>query len=280
MAEVLNTTQVYSRLIGFVVRVKKALFMPMLEVIILFLSAYILLLIVKVVLARLQRREILSATIVEQIYKLLSLLVYTIVGVSALYLITNANEIIYVLLIVLAAILFSNWKLIANITAYYVMLLQRQAYRGATLIELKNLGIKGKVLEINPMYTKLRTIGGRIVYIPNYVMIGEPVVHLVNVQTNIALRIEIDRPKEEQLQEAIRKIEKTIKSKLDEARIVVRVRDVTVRVLSAAPSRLNILVVAPIAGSEPRPATINNMVAVLLDALRGLNPRIEVENIL
>jgi len=262
-------------------QLRQRILIPSLEIIIIFIISYIFLMIVRVILNRLQRREILSATAVESIYRLLALFVYGIAAISALYIVTNAKEIFYLFIVIVGVILLSNWAIIADITSYYVMLLQRHLHRGATLIELPRLGIRGTVISTSILHIKMRTPAGRIVYVPNHLFLTEPLIHLVNVQTQLYLQVEIKKPdKAKSMAQVIRDVEKRIREKLSAEHLVPRVRDITVQMVAGSAKQAKLRVVVPLTGAEPRPATVNQVMAAIIDALTEYEPRVQLENAL
>lgn len=262
-------------------QLRQLVLIPSIEIIIIFIISYLFLLVVKIVLNRLQRREILSATAVESIYRLLALFVYSVAGISALYIITNAKEIFYLFIVIIGVILLANWALIADVTSYYVMLLQRYLHRGATMIELPRLGIRGTVVSTNVLHIKMRTPAGRIVYVPNHLFLTEPLIHLINVQTQLYLRVRIKRPeKAKTMTQFVRDVEKRIRDKLSAEHLVPRVRDITVQVTAGGLESIELRVTVPLTGAEPRPATVNQVMAAIIDALAEYEPKVQLENAL
>ncbi len=277
-----NTSGLWTELgLPHLPQLRQRVLIPSLEIIIIFVVSYLFLLIVKIVLNRLQRREILSATAVESIYRLLALFVYSIAGISALYIITNAKEIFYLFIVIIGVILLANWAIIADMTSYYVMLLQRHLHRGATLIELPRLGIRGTVVSTNILHIKMRTPAGRIVYVPNHLFLTEPLIHLVNVQTQLYLQVEIKKPeKAKTMTQLVRDVEKRIRDKLSAEHLVPRVRDITVQMTAGSAERIRLRVTVPLTGAEPRPATVNQVMAAIIDALAEYEPTVQLENAL
>jgi len=192
---------------------------------------------------------------------------------------TSAREVIYILIVILAAILLANWSIIADMSAYYIMLAFKQSHRAVVLVELPRLGIKGKIIGTGLFYTRIRTLSGKIAYVPNHVIVSEPIVQLTNVQSTVTLEIELDMPKLEK-GNPIEQLERTIKSILGEARLATRPQDVTVLVLSADSKRVKLEVHVPVMGAEPRPATINSIVATLMDELGEFSPSIKLKPII
>lgn len=270
-----NVTSFMGQAAGFI---KTQLLTPLIQLSIVFIVVYLFLRIVRSILLRLQKRDLVSSTLAEQIYRLVSLVTYTVTIITLIYIFTSAREVIYVLIVALAAILLANWSIIADISAYYIMLAFRQTHRAATLIELPRLGIKGKIIGTGLFHTRIRTLSGKIVYIPNHVMLSEPVAQLANVQSTVALEVELNIPKVEK-GNPIEQLERNIKSILGEARLATRPQDITILVLSADNNRVKLEIHVPVMGAEPRPATINNIISTLMDELEELMPSIRLKQL-
>ncbi|WP_055409858.1 mechanosensitive ion channel family protein [Pyrodictium delaneyi] len=270
-----NVTSLIGQAAGFI---KTQLLTPLIQLSIVFVVVYLFLRIVRSILLRLQKRDLVSSTLAEQIYRLVSLVTYTVTIITLIYMFTSAREVIYVLIVALAAILLANWSIIADISAYYIMLAFRQTHRAATLIELPRLGIKGKIIGTGLFHTRIRTLSGKIVYIPNHVMLSEPVAQLANVQSTVALEVELNIPKVEK-GNPIEQLERNIKSILGEARLATRPQDITILVLSADNNRVKLEIHVPVMGAEPRPATINNIISTLMDELEELSPSIRLKQL-
>ena len=259
-----------------VVFIKTQLLTPLLQLLVVFVVVYLFLRGVRSLLLRLQKRDLVSSTLSGQIYRLVSLATYAVTVLTLIYMFTSAREVIYILIVILAAILLANWSIIADMSAYYIMLAFKQSHRAAVLVELPRLGIKGKIIGTGLFYTRIRTLSGKIAYVPNHVIVSEPIVQLTNVQSTVTLEIELDMPKLEK-GNPIEQLERTIKSILGEARLATRPQDVTVLVLSADSKRVKLEVHVPVMGAEPRPATINSIVATLMDELGEFSPSIKLK---
>ncbi len=169
----------------------------------------------------------------------------------------------------------ANWHIIADIAAYYLLIAFRNVYQ-ASLIELPRLGIRGRIIGSTLFHTRIRTPSGKIVYVPNHVMITEPVIQSIAVQSIIKLELSLDMPVVEQKQQILDTIENNIRQALRESKLTTRPQDVIIQAKSLQENRLNLVLYIPVAGSEPRPSTINNIVTALYRKLRDLNPEIRV----
>lgn len=250
-------------------------FTPFIESLLIIVATYLLLLIAKFFLSKLQKRETVPSNVVEQVYRLLSLVLYSVMIVAILYTLTSAREVFYVLLVVLAAILFANWKLIADITAYYVMLLSRHGYRrGSPVVEIPRLGVRGKIVEVTPLYTRVRGLDGSIFYVPNSVMIEEVVHQLVGIQTTVAFKLRLRLDPEKKMADQVETLRRLIRKGVEESHSTVRQQDMVIRIDKLSSDEMEVLLAVPIAGSEPRPSTINNIVTHLYEVLREYSPTI------
>lgn len=248
--------------------------MKLFESLIVFIVALIFLRLIKSLLKSLERKNVVSALLSGQIYRLLAIVVYSTVLIVIAYIITSVGKLIDFAFIIGIAVLLSNWKLIADVTAYYLLLAFRGTYQ-SSLIELPRLGVRGRIVGSTLFHTRLRTPEGRIVYIPNHIMISEPVTQLAAVQSIVRLEVDMDTPKQAKTS-IIEAIETLIKQALRESKSTTRLQDVVIQVRSLSPTRARVLVNVPVAGSEPRPATINNIMASLYKKLEDLNPQINV----
>ncbi len=248
---------------------------PLLDVIVILIVLFLILRITKFVLSRLQRRDVIPAAVAEHLYKLVSLIMYITVFMLIIYVFTTAKEVIYALIALFIAILIANWNVIASISSYYIMLSSRHIYRAANLIELPRLGIRGKIVGMSLLFTKVRTPAGRIVYIPNHIMVNEPIVQLTTIQSFVELEVTVGLDGA-----SIDSVEKRIRNSIAEARLATRPQDIIVSVEEADTNRAKLLVRIPIAGIEPRPATVNSIVNVLINGLSPHKPTIRVKSLL
>lgn len=237
-------------------------------------STYIILLVIKMLLIRMQRREIVSGAVVEQVHRLLSITLYSIAVITIIYTFTSAHELFYTLLVILAAILFSNWRLLADVTAYYVIVTNRHLQRGTGLVEFPRLGVKGKLVDITPFSVKLRTTDGRIIYIPNSLVLSEVRGQLTTIQTPVKLRVTLHS--NGRWEESIHDLERRLRQALEESHVIPRLQDTTIIVETMDTSKVIFTIEAPVAGAEPRPATINTLVSTLYERLSVYKPHIEV----
>ena len=247
----------------------------LLESLIVLIIALIFLRIVKSLLANLEHRNVISTVLSEQIYRLTAISVYSVTLIVITYIITSVSLLLYFVLALLIIILIANWNIIADIAAYYLLIAFRNVYQ-ASLIELPRLGIRGRIVGSTLFHTRIRTPSGKIVYIPNHVMITEPIIQSIAAQSTIKLELNIDLIPLEQKQAMTDLIENNIRQALRETRLITRLQDVIIQVKGIQSNKMNLTLYVPVAGSEPRPNTINNIVAALYRKLKDLNPEIRV----
>ncbi len=252
-----------------------SLAIKLLESLVVLIVALIFLRLVKSLLANLEHRNVISAILSEQIYRLTAISVYSITLIVITYIITAVSLLLYFVLALIIIILVANWNIIADIAAYYLLIAFRNVYQ-ASLIELPRLGIRGRIIGSTLFHTRIRTPSGKIVYVPNHVMITEPVIQSISVQSIIKLELSLDVPQTGQKQPDIETIESSIRQALRESKLTTRPQDVIVQTKSIQERRINLALYIPVAGSEPRPSTINNIVAALYHRLRDLSPEIKV----
>ncbi len=245
------------------------------ESLIVLIIALIFLRLVKSLLANLEHRNVISTILSEQIYRLTAISVYSITLIVITYIITAVSLLLYFVLALIIIILIANWNIIADIAAYYLLIAFRNVYQ-ASLIELPRLGIRGRIIGSTLFHTRIRTPSGKVVYIPNHVMITEPVIQSVAVQSTIRLELGLKIPAMGQKQIAIDSVEASIRQALRESKLTTRPQDVIIQVKNVIKDRMNIILYVPVAGSEPRPTTINNIVATLYRRLADLDPEINV----
>ncbi|BEP17018.1 hypothetical protein PYJP_03700 [Pyrofollis japonicus] len=246
----------------------------LLESIIVLIIAFILVRFMKSLLSSLEQRNVISAILSEQIYRLLAISIYSIALIIITYIVTSVSVLLYFVLAVVIVILVANWHIIADVAAYYLLIAFRNVYQ-ASLIELPRLGIRGRIVGSTLFHTRIRTPSGRLVYIPNHIMIAEPVIQAIAPQTVIPLEVSVNTPSGNK-HSPIEVIESIVRQAIRDSKMSTRPQDAIIQIKSLEPSRTKIVVFIPVAGSEPRPSTINNIVSTLYQRLAELKPEIRV----
>jgi small-conductance mechanosensitive channel len=259
---------------AFTESAKQLLLGPLLDVIVILIVLFLVLRVTKFILTRLQRRDVIPGAVAEHLYRLIALISYITVAMLIIYVFTSAEEVIYVLIALFIAVLIANWNIISSITSYYVMLSSRHIYRAANLIELPRLGIRGKIVGMSLLFTKVRTAAGRIVYVPNHIIVNEPIIQLTTIQSFIELEVIVSADST-----SLEEVEKKIRSVIADARLATRPQDVVVVVEEATSNKAKLSVKIPVAGIEPRPSTINSIVGVLAKGLAEYKPTIRVKTL-
>ena len=236
---------------------------------IILVSLYIILKIVKNILYRALRED---RPYAEQLYKIIAYSSYIVVFIIVISLFARVHEPLYIAIIVIAAVLLSNWRLIADITSYYILQAHRRLYRVGATIELPGLNIRGRITSIDPIYTKLRTSAGRQIYIPNYRLLSEPIIQLAYLQNNLSFIVKLDITSIKK--NPMNEVEKIIRDALLSPRIIQKPSDIKLKVREISTSSMEFELTIPIMGSEIRPDTINRITSVLYSHLEKLNPKI------
>ena len=236
---------------------------------IIIISLYIILKIVKNILYRALKED---RPYAEQLYKIIAYSSYIVIFIVIISLFARVYEPLYIAIIVIAAVLLSNWRLIADITSYYILQAHRRLYRVGATIELPGLNIRGRITSIDPIYTKLRTSAGRQIYIPNYRLLSEPIIQLAYLQNNITFIVRLDTSNIKK--NPMTEVEKIIRDAMLGSRIIQKPSDIRLKVKELSTSSMELELTIPVMGSEIRPDTINRITSVLYNHLEKLNPKI------
>ena len=250
---------------------------PLIEVAITLIIAYIILIMIKAFLSQLKRREVISSLVAEQVYRLVSLAIYSVTLVIIIYVFTSIQAIFYVILAVLVAVLLSNWHAIANIAAYYIILLSRELYKSSQIIEMPTLGIKGKINKLTPFVTEIKTSNNTIIHVPNYKFLTEPVVKYSTAYSTVSLTVEVDIPSSEDSLKVLRELEAQVRKSIEQSRVTVRPQEASIELIKVKNKRALFRIKIPVSGPAPRPSTINIIMTYIYNGLKNLNPLIQLE---
>jgi len=119
---------------------------------------------INVILKRMVRKDVISQTVYEKLYNIVSIAIYAVILIILLSLLTGSEIMIYTLLGLIFLLLVSGYDVLANLIAYYAIILSKNIMVGST-ITLDN--ITGKVREIKPLYIEIKGDTGDIIRIPN-----------------------------------------------------------------------------------------------------------------
>ena len=232
---------------------------------------------IKYYFSRLAQRNILSAKLSEQMYTPIEAIVSAITLISILYVITQIRELIYIVIILIAALLFSNWRVLADITAYYLIVSQYNV-RSGDIIDVPSLGVKGKVTRLTTLAVIVRTNEGSTIIIPNSLLLSSPIRHLSANQTRILLQITLNLPRGmENAMMVLGEIENKLREMLVAKKLVHRPHDIDVAITSLESSRATFTVSIPIPGTETRHYNVNMIAKILASELGSYDPRIIVK---
>lgn len=122
----------------------------------------------KGVINRLVHRNIITQGIAARVSRVLDVTLYLLAFLISLYLLTHVREVLWIIAGFVTVLVLSSWSAIENILAYFILLVSRSVSMGKT-VSLG--GIKGRILEITPLYTIVRTFSGDLVHVPNRVFL-------------------------------------------------------------------------------------------------------------
>jgi small-conductance mechanosensitive channel len=250
---------------------------PFVEVAITLIIAYIILIMIKAFLGQLKRREVISSLVAEQVYRLASLAIYSVTLVLVIYFFTSIQAIFYVILAVLVAVLLSNWHAIANLAAYYIILLSRELYKSSQMIEMPTLGVKGKINKLTPFVTEIKSSNNTIIHVPNYKFLTEPVIKYSTTYSTVSVTVEVDIPSSEDTLKTLRELEAQVKKSVEQSRAAVRPQEVSIELIKVKDKRALFRIKIPVSGPAPRPSTVNIIMMHVYNGLKDLNPLIRLE---
>lgn len=251
-------------------------FMIIIPLVITIVVAAIFLKIVRASLSRLATGKVISKLVAERAYRTISIIVYTFVVVIALYVVTQIHELIYLTIGIVLIMLAANWDLFANFIAYYLLTGMYGLKNGDT-IHLIQYQLKGRITDISPLYTKVLTMLGDIVYIPNRYLVASPLSKPTYEYTTICLEITVTLPGFEP--EILETIEKEIRTTLTKKfKSIVHGRGVTVSLRETTISKARYEVCTPIVGAEGREEVTSTLIRQLAQSLLKYEPTIKVKS--
>ena len=166
--------------------------------------------------------------------------------------------------------------LLANFIAYYILTGAYKLKSGDT-IHLIQYRLKGRITDISPLYTKVLTMLGDIVYIPNRYLVSSPLSKPTYEYTTICLEITVTLPGFES--EILETIEKEIRTTLTKKfKSIVHGRGVTVSLKETTISKAMYEVCAPIVGAEGREEVTSTLISQLAQSLSKYKPTIKVKS--
>ena len=111
---------------------------------------------------------------VNNMYKLIKTATSIVIFFLVLYTLTQASVIVLFILGIILIMIAASWEVIANVAAYYVVLINRRIGKGDLIeIEYNNMRIIGRIREINPFFTTIESSKG-VFSIPNLALLRYP----------------------------------------------------------------------------------------------------------
>ncbi len=226
------------------------------------------------IIEELVRKNLITASTAEQMYKPLEALAATLAVIAAAYIFFEDMVLGAILVALSAAIAAALWPILSNVFAYYVVLLGHRV-RSGDLIYVD--GIRGRVVRVTPAYTALRGRGGQLILVPNRVLVEKGFEKVASTSSYLRIRVRITLPRSvDKALETIASAEAKIREALHQRRLVQRGQEATIVVQRLEPGEAIIEVDVPLPTPEPRIQLINNIVKSVAMALEGLDPRVEV----
>ena len=245
-------------------------------VVITVIIASIFLKIVRTTLSRLAAGKAISKLVIERAYKTISMTVYIFTIIIILYIITKIHELIYLIIGIILIALAANWELFANFVAYY-LLTGAYGLKSGDTIHLIQYRLKGRITDISPLYTKVLTMLGDIVYIPNRCLVASPLSKSTYEYTIICLEVTVTLPNLEL--EVLETIEKEIRTTLTKKfKSAIHSRGITVSLKETTASEAKYEVCTPIVGVEGREEVASTLIRQLAQSLLKYKPTIKVKS--
>jgi len=252
------------------------LLLTLISLLITIIIAVVFLKIAHVMLLRLVAGKTISKHVVERLYRTISIIVYALIAIIALYVITRIHELIYLAIGIILITLASNWDLFANFIAYY-LLTGVYGLKSGDTIHLIQYRLKGRITDISPLYTKVLTMLGDIVYIPNRYLVASPLSKPTYEYTTICLEITVTLPNFES--ETLETIEKEIRTSLTKKfKSIVHARGITVSLRETTTSKARYEVCTPVVGAEGREEVTSTLIRQLAQSLLKYEPTIKVKS--
>ncbi len=236
---------------------------------ILLVIAYLTLRVTRYALSRLVARNVLTQTVAEQVYRPIQALVYILTIITLVYIVTQTPGLPYIWLAVLLVFLAANWSLIADMTAYYIIVSRK--IRVGDYVEVDN--VKGRIVSIDVLSTTIRDHQGNTIIIPNRILISKPLVRASRTTTSITLEVTVNMQEEVDLDQ----LESLIRDVLTkDKRLAVRPQDVEISILNVAGTKATLLVTVNIQMPHLRSPAINQLIRSLASKLKRYEPSIRV----
>ncbi|MET1128086.1 MAG: mechanosensitive ion channel domain-containing protein [Thermoproteota archaeon] len=208
---------------------------------------------------------------IDKLFQPFSYVLYLVVSVIALAVFAGVEELAYVAVLVLVILIIYSWRLLLDLSSYYALQLRRPALRPGSLVELPKLGVRGRISSVKLTHVTLRTAEGSVIYIPNSLLVSEPLILMTTPQGLVTFEVVASMDYEE-----LEKIDRELRSKISERIPEIKPQDVEIvlREIQEGKARINVRVI--LRGVEPKPTLINRIVSVLVLVLRDRNPYVRI----
>ncbi|MET1101236.1 MAG: mechanosensitive ion channel domain-containing protein [Pyrodictiaceae archaeon] len=265
----INTTEIANTISASLSSFTVKILLPILIAV---LIAYIFLRVIHYILSKLAERRLITTTLVDQIYKPLTLLTYTLLIFIIIYVATGLREIVFLIIVFIVIALLASYNVLSDLIAYYVILWSGRL-RVGDLVELPTLNVRGRVISIDTTATTIRRSDGTLAHIPNRSIVSSPLNILSQSESRLHMRIKIALPKDTRnAVNTIIEVEEKIRDRLLRTKLVSRPQNIIINLKLLRRYNAVIEVVIPLALPEPRTYAINSIISSLTDALLPYDP--------
>ncbi len=222
-------------------------------------------------LGRLVQKNIIAQSVASRVASIIDIILYLLLVVTVLFEITMVKELIWLIVGVILILMASLWPLLENIQSYFALLTSRSVNPGK-IITVD--GTTGKVLEMNPIYTIVRTTGGDLVYIPNRKLLTEQhtIEHEYELHTLHLIVKNLNDPNEIDL------VEDRIKNVLaTKFRLGVKGIEPRIQLVRVSRNHAEYRISYAVIGTEVKFTHVSHLVKLLLDELREFDVEIRVK---
>ena len=226
------------------------------------------------IIEQLVRKNVVTASTADQMYKPLEALAAVVSALAAAYIVFGDPVLAAAIVAVVAAIAAALWPLLVNIFAYYAVLLSHRL-RSGDLVAVRDL--RGRVIRVTPTHTAIRGRGGRIFLIPNRLLLDASFEKAGAGSTQLRVRVSISIPRTvDKALEALAAAEAKLKEAMYAKRLVQKGQEVSVVVERLEPGAAILELVVPLPTPEPRIQLVNNVIKSVAEALEGYDPKVAV----
>jgi small-conductance mechanosensitive channel len=228
----------------------------------------------KLVLENLVRRNIVTASTLEQMYRPLEAILVALSALVVAYLVTYDPVVAASLVVLVACLGAALWPLLSNIVAFYIVVLGHKL-RAGDVIEFE--GTRGRVVRVTPFHVVLRTRNGYTLVVPNKLLLERSFERAGSGSVRVRLRVSIALPRGvENVVARLNEVEGRIRSTLHARRLIQKGQDVSILIEHIESGKAVLDIIVPVPSPEPRLQAVNAIVRHVAEALIDYNPQIEV----